>query len=148
MNNKIIIKNGGLKRTDVIYLSISVFLLTISVIDSSIVGIILFGGMFLGFVYFIIDRFKDKTVKIELSEEGIRFTNEKINIPWKSIGELEIKRGNADFMELLTDYLYITKIKNDEILDVLIFDIEDFKINKKEIADFAEIRINTVAYKS
>jgi len=141
MKSTILIKNGGLKRTDIIYLSISIILFPISIIDNSKVGIILFGGMFLLFIYFILDRLKDKTVKIELSDKGILFRNEKMNIAWDSIGALEIKRGNSDFMELLTDYLYITKVKNDEIIDALKFDIEDYYINKKEILQFAESRI-------
>jgi len=146
MNNNIIIKNGGLKRTDIIYLSISVFLLGLSIIDFHTIGMILFGVMFLGFVYFIFDRFKDKTVKIEISDSGIVFKDEKVKITWDSIGELEIKRGNSDFMEVLTDYMYITKIRNNEIVDVLRFDIEEYKINKKEILEFARTRINEINY--
>lgn len=144
ISEKIVIKNGGLKTTDFIYLgtSIAAVLLSLYEPDKSIrfLGIGIFGTLFIYFSYLLFNRIKDKEIKIDISEHGFKFLDDNSSIPWAKISEVEIKRGKADMFDILVYYLIIT-IETKDSIQTKIKSLEELKFNKNEVLEFSMICI-------
>jgi len=144
INDKIEIRNGRLKVTDIIYLVGCGFFLILSIFEQSYVfryiGILVSGGFLIFFSYLLFARFKDRTVKIEMTEFGIKLFEENLLIPWSKISEIEIKRGKSSYFDLLVNYLELT-IETKTSLQTKCISLEDFNVDKNKVLLFCKSHI-------
>jgi len=144
INDKIEIRNGRFKLTDLFYLVSTGFFVILSFFEQSSViryaGFSVSGGLFIYFLFQLFLRVKDKTVKIEMSESGIKLFEENLLIPWSKISEIEIIRGKASYFDLLVFYLELT-IETKSSIQTKCINLEEYNVDKKRVILFGKKHI-------
>src|SRR5688572_12226284 len=106
MSDKIEVRNGSWKLADLIYVGApALFLFIIDFKkDGTILvvgGSIIFGTLLIYFGYQLVNRFADKSVKIEFSDFGIVMPDEKERIPWSTVSKVDIFRGSGGMFDFI-----------------------------------------------
>ncbi len=101
----------------------------------------IFGSMFIYFAYQMFQRFTSKEIKIEFSDSAINLLEERERIPWTTISEVEIRRGDSQLLDILEVYLLIT-VETKADIDVKTVDIGDYKFDKMLVLEYCRIKIN------
>ena len=143
MSEKLIVKNDKIQFKDYLFIGFHTPFLVVGIVEMHALIICVFAFALCLWIYFMVDRIKDKSVRLILDNRGIRLCDRNKFIYWEDITAFEIRRGtNRDTIwEYLKAYLFITIVVNMKSRKLSKIDMSDYQKQKKLIQKFAKKRI-------